>query len=101
VSDELVTVANYLDTTSADIARNYLETEGVQAFVFNEAAATALSGIAAGGVKLQVPSSEAERARELLAEHAGNAISDEELAAMSEEQPLPGDPESGQELLDA
>jgi len=109
VSDELVTVASYHDAISADIARNFLESEGLQAFVTNEASATTFSGIAEmlGGVKIQVPTADADRARELLAQHASSAITDEDVDesddedSADDEQPLPGDPESGQELLDA
>lgn len=66
--DRLVTIAHYGDTFEASIARNFLENEGITAFLEGAAIvgmAWHLTG-AVGGVKLQVAESNAERAVQLL-----------------------------------
>jgi hypothetical protein len=64
-----VTVASYLDAMSAHIARGRLQSEGIPAFLHSVYHAELYWVItpALGGVQLQVPPSEAERARAVLA----------------------------------
>ena len=68
MSSRLVIVATYATPTEAQIARNHLKTAGITAYVSGGATADALSlvGTALGGVKLEVPQSDVQRARALL-----------------------------------
>lgn len=69
-SDELVTIQTYSLPHQAHIEKNFLESEGIPAFIIGEHLSTAHIALsyASGGVKLQVPSSVAEQALELLSE---------------------------------
>jgi hypothetical protein len=66
--DELVTVASFPDVPEAQLARERLELEGVQAFVIDALTAGVMPYLAGstGGVRLQVVAKDAERAREIL-----------------------------------
>jgi len=66
--DNLVPVARYLDMSLANIVRGRLEAEGIPAVVVDELAALGNEGgvIAAQGVRVLVPASQAEEATRLL-----------------------------------
>ena len=65
----MITVARYSLAIEAHVARAKLESEGIPAFVADEHMITAdwLYSNAMGGVRLQVPNSCADAAREILA----------------------------------
>jgi hypothetical protein len=70
MSDRLVTVATFHEPVAAALARNFLESEGIPAVLFDEdtiATGWMLSG-AIGGIKLQVAPIHLERAEMLLAQ---------------------------------
>lgn len=71
MSDEPVTVATYRFAPKAEMARVFLEQEGITAFVADAELVTTdwLLGGAVGHVKLQVPASQAARANELVQQH--------------------------------
>ena len=71
-STELITIRTYLTPFEAHLARTKLEGDGIQAFIQDEY----LIGVhwywsnALGGVKVQVPEPEAQRADHLLSGHS-------------------------------
>ncbi len=68
---EWTTVATYASGLEADIARGVLEQEGIPVLVRSDSAGIfglSFQGNVSGGVTLQVPSPELERALELLEE---------------------------------
>ena len=70
MSDRLVTVATFHEPVAAALARNFLESQGIPAVLFDEdtiATGWMLSG-AIGGIKLQVAPIHLERAEMLLAQ---------------------------------
>jgi len=65
--DELTTVATYSTRAEADLAQDHLRVEGVEAFVMDEMTAGAMPYLGGSiGVRVQVPTGELERAREIL-----------------------------------
>ncbi len=66
--DDLVTVASFPDVPEAQLARERLELEGIQAFVADALTAGVMPYLtgSTGGVRLQVGAKDAERAREVL-----------------------------------
>lgn len=73
----LITVHTALNPADAQLARARLETAGFHAEIAHELAALSLDGyaMAAGGIRVQVPESEAAEANEFL--RSAEAISDE------------------------
>ncbi len=68
MSEDFVTIAAYSVAMKAEAAKNFLETNGIRAFVDDENfASTMWSNLAE--TKLQVAAADAERARQLLSEH--------------------------------
>ncbi len=67
-SDELVTVYAARDAVQAEIIKNALEGEGMRCFLEQEDQA-GLAGLMNISVKVQVPASEAERARRFIRDH--------------------------------
>ena len=69
MSSKLVTVATFMTPVEADVARNALEAEGIACQVLDDTILGLLwqLGNALGGVKLQVDSRDAARARAVLA----------------------------------
>jgi hypothetical protein len=67
VSD-LVTVATFPDVSLAELARERLELEGIQAFVLDEQTGAVMPFMVGsiGGIRLQVAPGDAERAKEIL-----------------------------------
>ena len=67
----LVTVASHLSPQEAAVMRSRLEAEGITVYTRDEQAASNILGVFSdslvGGVKLEVSSSDEERAREILA----------------------------------
>ena len=69
--DELVTIARFTNQPELDIARGFLESEGISSWAPEEhlvASTGGLYGIAVGGMRLQVRASDAERASKLIEE---------------------------------
>ena len=64
---ELVTVHEGADPTKAELIRMALENEGIQCFI--DGLGSAIGGIPTLGIKVQVPASEAQRARKFLERH--------------------------------
>jgi hypothetical protein len=64
----LVTIASYRHPVPAYVAKTQLETEGIRCFVDDETSRTRdwLASGEAAGVRLQVASADADRARHLL-----------------------------------
>ena len=67
-SEDLVTVATFQDVSQAELARERLENEGVQAFVMDEQTGGVMPFMtnAMGGIRVQVAPGDAEKAREIL-----------------------------------
>jgi hypothetical protein len=65
---DLVTVASFLDTAEAELARERLALEGISAFVIGAQTAGVMPFLTGptGGVRLQVAPGDVERAREVL-----------------------------------
>lgn len=68
MNDDLVTAAVFGDHTQAVVVRNYLEAEGIPAFLVGEWMSQGLFvvGGATGGVQIQVPGSRLEEAVQLI-----------------------------------
>jgi Putative prokaryotic signal transducing protein len=66
---DLVTVAAFPDTAEAELAKERLELEGIEAFVIGAQTAGVMPFLTGptGGVRLQVAPQDADRAREILA----------------------------------
>jgi hypothetical protein len=65
--DELVTVATFPDVAEAELAKERLESEGINAFVPDALAGGVMPYLAQStGVRVQVKADDAERAREVL-----------------------------------
>ena len=89
----LITIASYREGYEAHIARSLLDEAGIAAFVSDEHLVSVnwLYSQALGGVKLQVPEEQAERALETLAEAWGTVVeTDERPASRSEDCPSCG-----------
>ncbi len=79
MSDRLVTVAAFQDTVAASLAKNYLESQGIPASLFDETTVATdwlLAG-AIGGVKLQVAPIHVERAEMLLSRNENDSDDEE------------------------
>lgn len=63
--DKLVTVATFFDTNEAYIIKGLLESEGIEARIFDEHAA-AYTPFVVGGVRLVVKQSDLERTQKIL-----------------------------------
>jgi len=65
--DELTTVATFSTRAEADLAQDHLRVEGVEAFVLDDMTAGVMPFLGgAAGVRVQVPTPQAEKAREVL-----------------------------------
>jgi len=65
---ELITISTAFNPADAQLTRSRLEAAGFHAVVTNELSALSMDGyaLAAGGIRVQVPESEAEDAKEFL-----------------------------------
>jgi hypothetical protein len=63
---DLVTIATFPDLAEAELAKERLENEGVQAFVLHENSAGIMPYVNAAGVQLQVKDTDAAKAKEIL-----------------------------------
>ena len=70
MSDRLVTVATFQDSVAAELARNFLEHEGIACVLIDDTTVATdwMLSAAIGGVKLQVAALDFERAELLLAQ---------------------------------
>jgi hypothetical protein len=67
MNEKLVTVARFNDYIRADLARQLLKDEGIEAFVMGQNVANVYSGVpVAIDIELQTLESQAEEAREIL-----------------------------------
>jgi hypothetical protein len=89
MANDLVTVATFLNTTQAALAKSRLESEGVQTFLADEHIVSTdwLLSTAVGGVRVQVESQNTEKAIEIL---NSESISNDELISVAEN--YEGDP---------
>ena len=80
MTDELITIGSYEFVAEAEIAQMFLRENGVNAFLRDQniIAMDWLLGNAIGYVKLQVPQSQIETARELLAAFKEDSAGDDE-----------------------
>ncbi len=62
---KLVTVTTFFDANEAHITKGLLESEGIEAWIFDELAAV-YTPIATGGIRLLVKQTDLARAKELL-----------------------------------
>ena len=69
IDTALVTVATVEQPYEAYLIKGLLEEDGIAAFLQNELFAQLLPSTAAGGIKIQVSCTDAEKARQLLATH--------------------------------
>lgn len=71
MSEQLVAVASRLDPIEANLAKVHLEENGIEAFLYGEESVGALPPltVAGTGVQVMVREADAQRAKELLAEH--------------------------------
>ena len=65
---DLVSVATFPDLPEAELAKERLETEGIRAFVLHENTAGVMPFLTSGegGIHVQVASTDAARAKEIL-----------------------------------
>ena len=70
---ELVTITKQFNSADAQLVRSRLEAAGFHPFVADELSALSVEGysLAAGGIRVQVPETEAEEARQFL-ENSGD-----------------------------
>ena len=68
-TEKLVTVATFSSSTEAAPLRVALEDAGISTFITDENMATAIGGPAFGWVRVQVPESQAEAAKQIAKEH--------------------------------
>lgn len=94
MSDELVTVASFWDSIEAALARNRLESAGVDAWVADEATVGMVwqYANAVGGIKLQVRTADVETARAVLAEAKRPAGDDPSADDGTDADGVPTDP---------
>jgi Putative prokaryotic signal transducing protein len=82
MNEPLTTVATFSTPVEAELARNRLEEQGIPAIVMDaETVGLFQMGGAFGSVKLQVPESDARRARRILAVRASRAEREEDYSA--------------------
>lgn len=76
---DLTTVATFGSAVEASLAQQMLTAEGIEAYVHDNAMATAMwhLGVAIGGVKVQVPTKDAARALEIVEEARSGALVDD------------------------
>ena len=66
-ADELTTVMTFSNRPEADLACERLQSEGVEAFVMDEVTAGVMPYLmGAAGIRLQVPTEQLDKAREIL-----------------------------------
>ena len=68
MNDELVTVATFVTAHEAAMARGFLEANGIDVFLADEAMSRIYLTVVIGGIKLQVRGEDVDIARELLSE---------------------------------
>jgi hypothetical protein len=81
MSEELVTIATSYDIVEAEFLRNHLEEEGFEVYLADEniVGAYNLLANAVGGIKIKVPSDDAEDAIAFVADLRNAEIVDEEF----------------------
>ena len=82
MADELVTIAEYIDSMEAELAMQVLADYGIKAILLGQHAADVYGGVPAFAmVKLQVMQSKADQARQILEEqqHSDETYEPEEL----------------------
>jgi hypothetical protein len=78
MSDDLVTIATFLNIGEAKLAQGKLAAAGIEASVRDENAMNLHIGMAMWGIKLQVPDPQVVRALEILDDFRSAAIEDED-----------------------
>jgi hypothetical protein len=70
MTERLVTIAQFTDYIEADLAKQLLDDFGIESVVTGQNAGNVFSGVlAAQDIRLQVPESQAQKAREILESH--------------------------------
>jgi hypothetical protein len=74
--DRHVTITTFADPTEAELAKEYLEAEGVPVLLSGDLSVAVVAGFGdmVGGIQLQVPEDQAERARQILATRKDEVI---------------------------
>jgi hypothetical protein len=71
--DELTTVASFSTRAEADLAQDQLRLEGIEAFVLGDMTSTVMPFLGGSlSIRLQVPTEQAEKAREVLGLSGGS-----------------------------
>jgi len=92
MNEKLVTVARFSDYITADLARQLLEDEGIEAFVMGQNVGNVYSGVpVAIDIELQTRESQAEEARKIL------EASEQEKQGLGEDEDLELDEDLGDE----
>jgi hypothetical protein len=88
-ASQLVTIATYGDALEASLARGYLESLDIPAFLADEQTIGMAwhLGVALGGIKLQVPDVVEAEARQALADRHGEQLDDDERYVATAEEP--------------
>lgn len=68
MDDKLVTVATFFNASEAYITKGLLESEGIDAWLYDEHTSTVYTPLIVGGVRLAVRQSDLEKAREILSD---------------------------------
>src|SRR5262245_61510386 len=93
MSADLRTVAKFSDLVEAELARNRLDDEGLNAVIANDITTNVMGlGYTTGGIELLVPAAELDRARGVLADFAREIEAKKEpppADAITAELPLP------------
>jgi hypothetical protein len=88
MKEKLVTVAQFDDYIEADLARQLLQDEGIQAFVMGQNVGNVYSGVpAAIAIELQTAESQAEEARKIL------EANEQQRQELAEDEDLGDEPE--------
>jgi len=98
MSEKLVTVAKFSDYIKADLARQLLQDEGIEAFVMGQNVANIYSGVlAAIDIELQTPESQAQEAREILEANEQESRELGEDEEFDQDEDLEDEPEPDQD----
>jgi hypothetical protein len=98
MNEKLVTVARFSDYIKADLARQLLEDEGIEAFVMGQNVANVYSGVpAAIDIELQTRESQAQEAREILEANEQESRELGEDEELDQDEDLEDEPQPGQD----
>jgi hypothetical protein len=93
MNEKLVAVAHFDNSIDADVARQLLEEEGIQAFVMGQHTGILWGTPLVDDIELHTPESQAEEARRILEAHEQEKLDREEDAKYQSEEDLEDEPE--------